>query len=374
MIRKCDSLLDLIRDSTLVRIAPRAVARAGAAIWAQLELALPGAMKDRVALQMVEDAEASGALRPGGVIVESSSGTLGEGLARVGALKGYRVIIVSDPRLDDNAKAKLRALGAELEIVDEYDAVGGWQSARLRRLRDVMARTPRAFWMGQYDSPSNPRAYEHVARLLAGALPNLSALVGTVGSGGSLCGMARTLRESVPHLRVVAVDAVGSVLFHQPNRTRLQSGNGNSLIPGNVGYGLVDEVHWVADGEAFAACRELARRTGIFAGGSSGAAYLVASWVAERFEADGQVAVILPDRGDRYVGTVYSDGYLEEHGVARQDAAAEPLLVRYGLEAAERWSYAPAPRDGHVPYYAPSVATSVEIAETIGLSLAGARS
>ena len=304
MIRKCDSLLDLIRDSTIVRIAPRAISRPGAEIWAQLELALPGAMKDRVALQMIEDAEASGALRPGAVIVESSSGTMGEGLARVGVLRGYRVLIVSDPRLDDNAKAKLRSLGAELEIVQEYDPVGGWQSSRLRRLREVVARMPNAFWVRQYDSASNPRAYAGVARGLAEALPRLSALVATVGSGGSLNGISRALRAIAPAVAIVAVDAAGSVIFNQPDTRRLQSGHGNSLIPGNVAYEVVDEVHWVSDGEAFAGCRELARRNAIFAGGSSGAAYVVASWVAERFEPDRQVAVVLPDRGDRYVGTV----------------------------------------------------------------------
>lgn len=367
MLRKCDSLLDLIRDATLVRIAPRSVSQPGAEIWAQLELTLPGAMKDRVALQMIEDAEASGALRPGGVIVESSSGTMGEGLARVGAIKGYRVIIVSDPRLDDNAKAKLRALGAELEIVDEYDAVGGWQSSRLRRLREVIARTPRAFWVKQYDSPSNPAAYAEVAQLVAEALPNLAALVGTVGSGGSLSGMARALRLLVPRLHVVAVDAVGSVIFNQPNRSRLQSGNGNSLIPGNVAYDLFDEVHWVADGEAFAGCRELARENAIFAGGSSGAAYVVASWVASRFDADRQVVAILPDRGDRYVGTVYSDRYLEEKGVAGQAAAAEPVSIRYGVDVAERWSCAPIPHGGLVPLRASTVETSMEVAEAVGL-------
>src|SRR6185369_9007521 len=270
MMAKRDSVLDLIRDCTLVRIAGRAIARPGAELWAQLELALPGAMKDRVALQMIEDAEASRALQPGGVIVESSSGTMAEGLARVGALKGYRVIIVSDPRLDEITIAKLRALGAELEIVDQYDAVGGWQSSRLRRLREVITATPRAVWMRQYDSPSNPRAYASVAQSLAEALPNLRALVATVGSGGSLCGIGRVLREFVPDLRIVAVDAVGSVLFNQPNGPRAQSGNGNSIIPGNVDYDVIDEVHWVSDGEAFAACRELARRSGIFAGGSSG--------------------------------------------------------------------------------------------------------
>src|SRR4051812_44592508 len=177
MITKCESLLDLIRHATLVRLTPRSVSRPGANLWGQLELALPGAMKDRVALQMIEDAEASGALRPGGVIVESSSGTMAEGLARVGALKGYRVIVVSDPRLDDICVAKLRALGAELEIVDHYDEVGGWQSSRLRRLREVMDRTPNAVWTQQYDSPSNPGAYDQVARRVAEALPHLRAVV-----------------------------------------------------------------------------------------------------------------------------------------------------------------------------------------------------
>lgn len=371
MIRKYDSLLELIRDATLVRVAPRAVSRPGAELWAQLELALPGAMKDRVALQMIEDAEAAGTLRPGGVIVESSSGTMGEGLARVGVLKGYRVIVVSDPRLDANAKAKLRSLGAELEIVDDYDAVGGWQSARLRRLREVIARTPDACWMRQYDSASNPAAYAEVARQVAEALPNLSAFVATVGSGGSLSGMARALRAHAPGLLCVAVDATGSVIFNQPNQPRRQSGNGNSLIPGNVAYELIDEVHWVADGEAFAACRELARANAIFAGGSSGAAFVVASWVAERFARDRQVAVLMPDRGDRYVDTVYSDRYIDEQGLAGQSAAAEPLAIRYGVDVAERWSFARMPHDGTVPYHARSVATSLEIAESIGLVPAG---
>ena len=372
MIRRCDSLLDLIRDVTLVRIAPRSAARDGAEIWAQLEMVLPGAMKDRVALQMIEDAEAAGTLRPGGVIVESSSGTMAEGLARVGALKGYRVIVVSDPRLDEITKAKLQALGAELEIVDQYEADGGWQSARLRRLREVMDRIPHAVWTRQYDTPSNPGAYAHVAALVSGALPRLRAIVATVGSGGSLCGMARALRRTTQGVRVVAVDAVGSVIFHQPNQQRLQSGNGNSLIPGNVDYRVIDEVHWVSDGEAFTACRELARRAGIFAGGSSGAAYIVASWIAQQFDARDQVAVIFPDRGDRYAATVYSDSYLDERGLTGQIAAADPIRLRYGIDVAERWSYAELPQAGNGAYHAPAVSTSMDISEAIGLVPVGA--
>jgi cysteine synthase len=371
MIRKHDSLLDLMREVTLVRLKPRIAGRSGAELWAQLEMSLPGAMKDRVALKMIEDAEASGALRPGATIVESSSGTMGEGLARVGALKGYRVIIVTDLRLDANIKAKMKALGCQVEIVTEYDAVGGWQTARLRRLGEVIAATPGAVWMRQYDSSSNPAAYAEVARQVSDALPKLQALVVPVGSGGSLGGMAKALRALRPDIYTVAVDAAGSVIFNQPNRPRLQSGNGNSLIPGNVAFPLIDEVHWVSDGEAFAGCRELASVNGIFAGGSSGAAFVVASWVAERFPSDAQVVVTFPDRGDRYVETVYSDDYLAQHGLVGQVAAAEPRAIRYGVDEADEWSYAPLPHDGSVPYHSPGVARSLAVAEAFGLTTTG---
>lgn len=363
------SVLDLMRGSPLVALRGRSRSRPRARLWAKLECALPGAMKDRVALAIIERAEVAGVLRPGDLIVESSSGTMAEGLARVGALKGYRVIIVTDPRIDELTRAKLLALGAELEIVDSYHDNGGWQVSRLERLRDVMALHPGAFWPRQYDSLDNAGAYE--ARL-AGELVDelgtgISALVAAVGSGGSICGTARQLRRQLPGLRVVAVDAVGSALFHQPDCKRLQSGHGNSIVPGNLDYRLIDEVHWVADGEAFDACRELARREGIFAGGSSGAAYLVASWVAAELLAGQDVVVLLPDRGDRYASTVYSDAYLEQHGLAAVEAASTPETVRYGVDLARRWSRAELPHDGSVPYHAAEVRAASDLARELGL-------
>ncbi len=367
-MRKYTSLLDLMKDSPLVAIAPREDGNghdegAGRAqLWAQLELALPGGMKDRPALQIVEEAEAEGLLQPGGVIVESSSGTMAEGLARAGALKGYRVIIVTDPRIDALTSAKLRALGAELEIVDTYEAVGGWQSSRLRRLQQILAAIPGAFWTRQYDNPGNAAAYHRLGGELAESLgPGLAALVGTVGSGGSLCGMARGVLKRLPGVRIVAVDAVGSVLFHQPDRKRLQSGHGNSIVPGNLDHHAIDEVHWLSDGEAFHGCRELARRAGIFAGGSSGAAYVVASWVARRFAPDQHVVVILPDRGDRYCQSVYSDAYLAEHGITEERAGSAPRRIRYGEEVALRWSWAELPKDGAVPFTTPGAQLTADL-------------
>jgi cysteine synthase A len=296
------------------------------------------------------------------MIVESSSGTMAEGLARVGRLEGYRVLIVTDPRIDALTTAKLKALGAELEIVEDYHPTGGWQVSRLERLHEVLERHPGAFWPRQYDSPSNAGAYRRIGEELVESLgPAIAGLVGTVGSGGSLCGIATSLRQRVPQVKVVAVDAVGSVLFHQPDRQRLQSGHGNSIVPGNLDHRLIQEVHWLADGEAFNACWELAAREGIFAGGSSGAAWVVGSWVAAQCEPEQDVIVILPDRGDRYCESVYSERFLSDHGLAGMEAAAAPRVISYGGEVAQRWSVAALPTDGRSPYHDPRVKRTMEL-------------
>ena len=367
---KVSSIIDLCRDTPLVALRGRSPASPRARLWAKLELSMPGAIKDRVALRMVEDAEAAGALRPGGMIVESSSGTMAEGLARVGGMRGYEVIIVTDPRIDPMTIAKLRALGAQLEIVDTYHESGGWQLARLERLRQVIEQNPQAVWVRQYDSPSNAGAYERLAGELDQTCgDSLAAVVGTVGSGGSLCGTSRALRKKLPNVRIVAVDAVGSALFHQQDRRRLQSGHGNSIIPGNLDYSAIDEVHWVSDGECFAACRELARREGIFAGGSSGAVYIVGSWLAGQLGEDRDVVLIMPDRGDRYFETIYNDQYIREHGLEGIEAAAAPARIRYGVDQAERWSWAPLPHDGSISYRTPGVRCTLDITRDLGLEL-----
>lgn len=366
--RKVGSVLDLMRESPLLALRGRGARNVHGRLWAKLELALPGGMKDRVALQIVEDAEAAGLLQPGCLIVESSSGTLAEGLARVGAIKGYPVVIVTDPRLDAVTFAKLQALGAIVEVVDTYHPTGGWQWSRLERLAQILAANPGSFWARQYDNPSNAGTYEvRMAEELVAALgPDIKALVGSVGSGGSLCGTARALRRLRPDLRVVAVDAVGSSLFNQPGRKRLQSGHGNNIVPGNIDYSVIDEVHWLNDGEAFGGCRELARREGVFAGGSSGSVYVVASWMAEQL-GEGQVVAILPDRGDRYAETIFSDSYLAEHGLLGCSAAWEPVTIQYGVDVAEQWSRAELPHDGSQPYHTDAAPRTSDLAQSLGL-------
>jgi cysteine synthase A len=324
-----DSLIDAVGHTPLLRLRPRREGRGE--LYAKLELQNLFAMKDRVAKQVVLDARASGVLRPGAPIVESSSGTMALGLALVGTYLGHPVHIVTDPRIDPITMAKLTALGCTVHVVESMTSQG-WQSARLERLTRLLDTLEGAFWPRQYSNPGNPAAYRALAEELLRDLGEIDILVGAVGSGGSLCGTARHLRAHRPELRVVAVDCVGSVLFGQPDRPhRRQSGLGNSLHPENLDHTLIDEVHWLADDEAFAATRLLARDQKIFGGNTSGSVYLVGRHLADQAAPGNRVVCVLPDRGDRYVDPV--------HSAAGTDVPARPAAVRYGTTVTT-WSFA----------------------------------
>lgn len=310
----------------------------GAEAYAKLELQNPFAMKDRVARQIILAARESGELAPGEPIVESSSGTMALGVALVGAALGHPVHIVTDPRIDRITLAKLRALGCLVHIVERMTA-NGWQSARLERLARLRAELPSSFWPRQYTNPDNPLAYRSLAAELLADLGHVDVLVGSVGSGGSLCGTARALRESLPGLWTVGVDCVGSVIFGQPDRPeRLQSGLGNSLVPANVDDAVIDEVHWLNDREAFDATNRLAAEQQIFAGSSAGSVYRVLRHLAAREPLGTKIVGILPDRGDRYAETVYDETYWQDKGLHDLPMAGEPVQVG-ATQTVDRWSY-----------------------------------
>lgn len=332
-----ESVLEAIGHTPLVRLP--VPAPDGVVVYGKLELQNLYAMKDRVARQMVLDARASGELSPGAPIIESSSGTMALGLALVGTALGHPVHIVTDPRIDPITLAKLEALGCAVHVVPEMTGAG-WQSARLEQLARLMSGLEGAFWPRQYSNARNPAAYRALADELCADLPEGSpdVLVGSVGSGGSLCGSARALLERRPGLRVVGVDCVGSVLFAQPDLPhRRQSGLGNSLQPENLDYALLDEVHWLSDDEAFEATRRLAREQRIFAGNTSGSVYRVLCHLAARAEPGTTLVGILPDRGDRYVDGVY-------RAPAEGSVSKDPVEVTYGTLVTS-WSYARIPRE-----------------------------
>jgi S-sulfo-L-cysteine synthase (3-phospho-L-serine-dependent) len=320
----------------------------GTEVYAKLELANPFGMKDRVAKSVIEEARRIGALAPGAPIVESSSGTMALGVALVGRSLGHPVHIVTDPRIDPITLAKLRSLDVEVHIVSTMTDQG-WQGARLNLLGELMRDLPGAFWPRQYTNPDNPRAYRGLADEIMHDLESVDVLVGAVGSGGSLCGSTRALRQLMPGLRSVGVDCVGSVLFGQPDDLgRLQGGLGNSLLPHNLDRRVVDEVHWLNDHEAFEATRALAREQQIFAGNTSGSVYRVLRDVAARAEPGSRIVGIFPDRGDRYTGTVYSDAYWAEHRVADLPLATTSTPVEYGTPV-RSWSRAQVRQPADLP-------------------------
>ncbi|MFJ9011610.1 PLP-dependent cysteine synthase family protein [Streptomyces canus] len=311
----------------------------GRGFWAKLEGANPGGIKDRPALHMVAAARKRGELAPGAPVIESTSGTLGLGLALAGITYGHPVTLVTDPGMEPLMVHQLRALGAHVDTVTEPHPVGGWQEARRQRVRELLARTPSAWCPDQYNNPDNVAAYAPLALELVVQLGRIDVLVAAVGTGGHSAGIARTLRTFNPDLKLVGVDSVNSTVFGQPAGPRLMRGLGSSIHPGNVDHRAFDEVHWVAPSEAVWTCRQLARGHYASGGWSVGAVALVANWLARTEPERTRIVAVFPDGVHRYWNTVYSDDYCRTHDLLRTVPAAEPDEIACPGEAmVERWT------------------------------------
>ncbi|MEV3855100.1 pyridoxal-phosphate dependent enzyme [Streptomyces sp. NPDC050095] len=294
-------------------------APSGLGFHAKLEGANPGGIKDRPGLHMVREARRRGDLAPGAPVVESSSGTLGLGLALAGLTYGHPVTVVSDPGMEPAVVRLLTAYGARVEHVDAPHPEGGWQQARRDRVAELLAASPGAYCPDQYHNPDNAAAYAPLATELIAQLGRIDVLVAAVGTGGHSAGTARVLRETFPGMALIGVDSIGSAIFGQPARPRLMRGLGSSIHPANVAHGAFDQVHWVAPGEAVWACRELARRHYASGGWSVGAVALVAGWAARTYPPGTRVAAVFPDGPHRYLETVYNDAWCRERGLLGPD-------------------------------------------------------
>jgi len=287
---------------------------------------------------MVRKAEESGKITPDTVVVETTSGTFGLALAMVCAERGHRLALVGDGAIDSTLRARIELLGAELLMVTQPAPRGGMQQARLDRLAALRREHENTFWPAQYENPDNPRSYGEVAAFLNDALGDVDCLVGTVGTGGSMCGTAATLRSLCTGLQVVGIDTHGSVLFGQPDKPgRLLRGLGNSLMPKNVDHSLFDEIHWVSAADAFKATLELNRRHALFMGPTSGAAWLVGRWWALQ-NPDSVVVTILPDDGHRYQSTVYNPEWTMGKGLGRAALPDAPVTVYDPRFPGEEWA------------------------------------
>ncbi|MFF2555107.1 PLP-dependent cysteine synthase family protein [Nocardia sp. NPDC058058] len=281
---------------------------------AKIESAGIGGMKARAAMALLTGAAARGELVPGATVVESTSGTMGIGLALAARALGHPVILVVDDELERDMRALFTALGVRLDVVENQHPEGGWQQARLDRLADILAATPGAYWPDQYNNPDNASGYAGMAREIIEQIDRVDVLVATVGSGGHCAGLTRVLRRQWPGLRVIGVDSVGSRIFGQPARQRHMRGLGSSILPRNVRYPDYDEVHWVGPAEAVASCRAVAARTTLAGGWSTGAAALVAGWAARR-EPGARVLTVFPDGPHRYLRTIYDDEWCTTRGL-----------------------------------------------------------
>ncbi|MFJ9979422.1 PLP-dependent cysteine synthase family protein [Streptomyces cyaneofuscatus] len=311
----------------------------GRGFWAKLEGHNPGGIKDRTALHMVLAARQREHLLPGARIIESTSGTLGLGLALAGAVYGHPVTVVTDPGMEPLMTGLLTAFGADVELVETPHPVGGWQEARRRRVEELLAVQPDAWSPDQYNNPDNVAAYATLAHELVAQLGRIDTLVVSVGTGGHSAGIASVLRCYFPHLRVVGVDTTGSTIFGQPAATRLMRGLGSSIHPRNVAYDLFDEVHWVAAPEAVWAARRLARDHYATGGWSVGAVALVSRWLARTLPAENRILTVFPDGPQRYIGTVFDDTYCREHHLLDHLPADEPdEIARPGDRVVSRWT------------------------------------
>lgn len=295
--------------------------------WAKLEGFNPGGMKDRPALHMVERGRARGDLRPGARIIESTSGTLGLGLALAGMVYRHPVTLVTDPGMEPIIQSMLRAYGTDIEMVSAPHPTGGWQQARRDRVAELLTADPDAWYPDQYNNPDNVEAYEPLALELIEQLDRVDMLVCSVGTGGHSAGVARVLREFNPGLRLIGVDTIGSTIFGQPASTRLMRGLGSSIYPRNVDYGAFDEVHWVAPAEAVWMCRKLAATHYASGGWSVGAVALVAAWAARTYPPPTTIAAVFPDGPQRYFDTIYNDDYCRDHGLLDQPPPREPATI-----------------------------------------------
>ncbi|MGW7199205.1 cysteine synthase family protein [Streptomyces chryseus] len=313
---------DLIGRTPLLELA---ATETGSRLLLKLEMFNPtGTAKIRMARQMVLDAERRGELRPGGRIVESTSGNTGLGLAVVAAERGYTFTAVVDSHACADKLRAMKALGTELVYVDE-DGAGELATAAREELAEELARgKDNTYFTEQHNNPSNGVGYHPVAHELHEALDGrLDVLIGAVGTGGALCGTARELRGLIPGFITVGVEPKGSIAFGGPAHDYYQSGTGTpegAEIGALVDFDLIDEGVKVGDVEAFAACRAVAR-TGLLIGGSAGGVVHEALTRLPGLPPGTTMVALVNDGGEKYMDSVYDDAWMRERGLL--DPAAE---------------------------------------------------
>ena len=273
-----------------------------------------GSVKLKAATSMVEAAERDGLLRPGSVLVESSSGNLGVALSMIAASRGYHFVCVTDSRCNLATKRLMEALGAEVHTIVEPDPVTGFLGARLDRVRELLESDERFVWLNQYSNSNAWKAhFRTTGPAIARQFPQLDVLFVGAGTTGTLMGCARFFRQWHRRVRIVAVDSVGSIAFGAQPARRMIPGLGTGVRPELLDESLVDDVVWVEESDTVRSCHRLARKGFLFGGSTGTVVSGATSWLRRHDRRDELTAVALaPDLGERYLDTVYQANWVQE--------------------------------------------------------------
>lgn len=317
-----DNVLSCVGDTPIVRLNS-VVGDLKSTVYVKLEMLNPGgSIKDRIAMQIIADAEARGELKPGNVIVEGTSGNTGAGLAMAGAVKGYPCTFVMPDKQSEEKRAALRAYGAKVVVTPT--AVEPEDERSYYSVSTRLGNAEGAYFANQYHNPSNPEAhYRSTApEIMEQIGEELDAIIIGLGTGGTASGIGRYFKEHKPSVQIIGVDPVGSLYydyFHTGQMTApytyIVEGIGEDFMPSTVDWSVIDDVVRVDDGECMRMTRRVVQEEGILCGGSCGAAVAGAlKWVQRNDKAGQKVLVIMPDSGNRYLSKIFNDNWMQENG------------------------------------------------------------
>lgn len=316
------TILDTIGNTPIIRLnhIPQ---NKNIRLYAKLEYLNPtGSIKDRMAKHIIERAEKQGLLMPGGMIVENSSGNTGASLAMISAIKGYRCIITMPDKMSDEKKNFMLAFGAEVIVTPTdvpHDSLESYYSVAKRIAQEI----PNSYYPDQYNNPQNIEAhYLHTGPEIWDQMDGkIDMVVAGAGTGGTISGVGRYLKEKNPNIKIIAVDPIGSVFYDYFKNKRLITpkvykveGIGEDYLVKCLDFDVLDDIIQVDDQHSFLMARRLAKEEGIFAGGSSGSAVLAAIEYTKNIQSQQNILVILPDSGNRYLSKFYQDHWMVQQG------------------------------------------------------------